>query len=198
MASRKQIVRAVLAGIQKAQNDYSNMAGAWAWEGAEYWITVYVARELWKLEEDRWVTVEGRSNDAMKSAGRYSGRTRHVINNKRIDIILWWGKGNRARAPIEIKKQRASDAVISDMKRIVAALKHSRMEFGIVGYFYSRTRTTRKTAKKYVEDYMNEVYKKAQSEIEANITVSHYKGNISGDEDDAWGAGCLLIQKPRQ
>ena len=145
MATRNQIVDAVLEGIQEAQKDYSRMAGEWVWEGSEYWITVYVARKLWELEGDERVTVEGSSNQAMESAGRSRGRPRPRIKNKRFDIVLWTA-GGIAKTPIEIKNQREPGAIIEDVKRVIAALKGSNMRFGIAGYFYSRARGKRETA----------------------------------------------------
>ena len=191
MATKKQIVNAVLKGIQEAQKDYSRMAGEWVWEGSEYWITVYVARKLWKLVGDERVTVEGSSDQAMESAGRSRGRPRPGTINKRFDIVLWTAAGI-AKAPIEIKNQRSPEAVIEDVEKVIAALKGSNMRFGIAGYFYSRTRGERETATALVENYIRN---RLQYEAEEGIRLSHRSSPIFGDEDNAWVAGCFLIEK---
>ena len=190
MASRGKIVNTVLEGIQEAQNDYFDMASAWAWEGAEYWITVYVARKLWDMEGNGRVTVEGNSNEALKKAGRYRGRPRRVINNKRFDIVLWKANGG-AKAPIEIKNQRDSSSILNDMERISAAIKQSNIKFGIVGYFYSRTRGKRNTAIELVKSYMKTICEKSKDQVEEGVEVRHRSGKICGDENDAWCCGVL-------
>ena len=200
MATRCDLVQCVIKGIEDGQVNYENMSGGcWVWEGAEYWLTVQVALSLWDLLGNGQVTVESRGKDGMEAAGRNRGPRRHIVdNNMRFDIILWH-KNEAARAPIEIKSQQTDkNLIIKDVNRVIAALMGSGMKFGIVGYYFSRTRGEYKSALKRVESYvmdLEERCKDIKDLKKGRIRILPHRSEMYGDEEDAWIAGCFLIEK---
>jgi len=82
---------------------------------------------------------------------------------------------------------------------VLASLTGSGMKFGIVGYYYSKQSTNRKTAKEIVESYVEDVEEKFKEfEDNSRIKISSSCGKTHGDDDDAWIAGCLLIEQKSQ
>ena len=199
MASRQDIVHSLLKGIERAQKSYSKLSGGWVWEAAEYWITTHIALNLGKLLGEGCVTVESNSEEAFESAGKQRGRPYEIVKNKRFDIVLWWRNGS-ARAPIEIKSQTTKAAISKDMNRVIAALKQANMEFGMVGYFYSRARGSSgkgRNAIELVEGYLERISDMC-GKVGEEIKISGYQSEVFGDENDAWVAGCLLIEKKKR
>ena len=200
MASRSDIVQSILKGIERAQKNYCDLSGgSWVWEAAEYWITTHVAMNLGKLLGDGCVTVESNSEIAFASAGKQRGRPYPVVKNKRFDIVLWWRNGS-ARAPIEMKSQTSKEAILRDRDRVIAALKQANMEFGMVGFFYSRARGSSGKgldAIELVDRYLERI-RESSVKVDADVEVKAYQGNVFGDKNDAWTAGCLLIEKRRR
>ena len=196
MATRSDLVQRVLEGIKSGQAKYEEMSGGcWVWEGAEYWLTVHVALSLWDLVGDGQVTVENQSNETMAAAGRRRGRPRIVVDNKRFDIVLWHKNGT-SRAPVEIKSQQIDkNLIIKDVKRVIGAVKQSKMKFGIVGYYFSRTSTKGKTAIERIDSYVEDIEKMCMEIEENRIRVSSHRSESYGDEEYAWIAGCLLIEE---
>ena len=199
MANRRDLVRCVRQGLEWGQDQYEQISGGcWAYEGAEYWLTVHVARRLWELVGDGLVTVEGKTNEAMAAAGRRSGRPPLIVDKKRFDIVIW-NKNGAARAPIEIKSKHSLQGqmgdIIHDTRRIIAALKRSEMKFGIVGYYYSADNGKNKAATERIKSYVKSLKNKCMEYEESSIRISSQLGEIHGDEEYAWIAGCLLIEE---
>ena len=199
MATRRDLFQCVLQGIESGQESYEKMSGGdWAWAGAEYWLTVHVALRLRDLLGDGLITVEGPVRSAMETAGRSRGRPRLIVQgNLRFDIVLWH-KNAAARAPIEIKcQQNDRNLIIKDVNRVIGALKGSGMKFGLVGYYFSRTNGANKTAIARIESYvegLRKMYNKIE-EKEDRIAIKSHLSEINGNKDDAWIAGCLLIEE---
>lgn len=190
----------VIKGIEDAQENYKNMSGGcWAWEGAEYWLTVHVALSLWELIGDGQVTVETRGKDGMEAAGRNRGPRRRIVDNSMKFDILLWHKNEAARAPIEIKSQQTDkNLIIKDVKRVIAALMGSGMKFGIVGYYFSRTRSERKSAMERVESYVVDLEDRCKNIKDVKnkrIRILSRYSKIHGDKEDAWIAGSLLLEE---
>ena len=202
MATRRDLVQCVIEGIEEGQANYENISGGyWAWEGAEYWLTVHVALSLWKLIGDGQVTVETRGKDGMETAGRSRGPRRRIVDNgMRFDILLWH-KNEAARAPIEIKSQQTDKSlIIKDVKRVIAALMGSGMKFGIVGYYFSRTSKTEhaiESVESYVVDLQDRC-KNIRDVKNKRIRILPRCSKMHGDKEDAWIAGSLLIVKMKK
>jgi len=203
MANRRDLVKCVRQGIEYGQERYEQISdGCWVYEGAEYWLTVHVALGLCELVGDGLVTVEGQTNETMATAGRRRGRTPLIIDGKRFDIVLWY-KNGAARAPIEIKMKHSLQGqrkdIINDAKRVIAALKRSEINFGIVGYYYSADKAEIKAATKRVKSFVKglttECKKYEEQTEERSIRISSHLGKIHGDKEYAWIAGCLLIEE---
>ncbi len=192
----KKVPPAILGGIKKAQRDYDKMAGAWMDEGPEYWITTYVAKALWKLCGDDSVVVEGGSKKTLDGAGRKRGRPPFTVGNKRYDIVLYFTSNKqKARAVIEIKAQPPKNAVLSDVDRIVAALRYSELRFGAVGYFWSASDDKCKLARVKVTEHAGNLEEKAVDRAaENNFKATPYR-YVSGDGCHAWLAGCIMVER---
>ena len=191
---RAHISNTIVKGIRKAQADYCQMSGYWASEGPEYWITSYVARALWKQSGDCTVVAEGRSDVTRKEAGPKRGRPSKAVQNKRYDIVLYFSNGN-PRAVIEIKNNQQPDAVLRDVKRVVDALKQSKLRFGAVGYCYAQREGEKKLAKEKVRDYANTICEGAiehAAKDRFKVTLHKY---IKVERDHAWSAGCVLVER---
>ncbi|MDA8010033.1 MAG: hypothetical protein MPK62_06190 [Alphaproteobacteria bacterium] len=193
--AREDVVNAILSGIQKAHKDYYRMSGGlWMWHGPEYWVTTYVAKALWKICGDGTVVAEEGSSKMMKGAGRKQGRPSQIVRGKRFDIALYFANGE-PRAPIEIKNQGSSEGVLKDVKRMLAALRESRLLFGAVAYCYSKEGGKQKNAQEKVKDYGKNLSEKAKSLAAKDGCSAESKICVSGDAADAWLAGCILLER---
>jgi len=71
------------------------------------------------------------------------------------------------------------------------------MEIGALGYYFSansRSPKPRKNAKQKIKDYISNVEKMALSSFKRDFKV-HHRHSIGGNTEDAWAAGCLLIEQ---
>ena len=92
----------------------------------------------------------------------------------------------------------SGNLIIKDVNRVIAALMGSGMKFGIVGYYFSRTRGEYKSALKRVESYvmdLEERCKDIKDLKKGRIRILPHRSEMYGDEEDAWIAGCFLIEK---
>ena len=193
--SRGEVVKAILSGIKKAHKDYVRMSGGrWVWEGPEYWVTTYVAKELWKLCGDGTVVAEESASKMMHHAGIKQG-TSNLARDKRFDIGLYFANGElrtpEPRAPIEIKNQYQPDRVLDDVERVSSALSESGMRFGAVAYYYSAGRKE-VDARKSVETYAQNIRENAESR--AGGCACKSETIVCGNAENAWLAECILIE----
>lgn len=196
--SRGALGKAIIDGIKQAQNDYSRMSGgSWVWEGAEYWITTHVARRLWKIVGDSAVIIEGSSDATLEEAGRRRGRKPNVTKKKRYDIVVYFKTTDTPRAVVEIKRvtQTSRKSPLKDVKRIVAALKSAKLRFGAVGYYFSASGGSGKDAKEKISDYVEMLESEAQALASKRGFSVESMQRTAGDKQDAWVAGCLLIER---
>ena len=193
--TRERLLDAIIQGIKKAQQDYDKMSDTWVWQGSEYWITTYVARALWKVSGDGTVVVEGRSGAVHEEAGkRKKGRPLLLAQNKRYDIVIYY-KNESPRAVIEIKNQQGNARVIDDVKRVIAALKTAQLNFGAVGYYIAKGDDEKQSALKKVREFAKNIEDKA-TELAGAYQFSAYSKEYSSVEDDsAWLAGCIVIER---
>ena len=184
--SREDVVKVILSGIQKAHEDYYRMSGGeWMWCGPEYWVTTYVAKELWELCGDGVVVAEKKlKRTAEKVPGQHSSR---------FDIALRSSQGG-LRAVIEIKKQQQRLNLLGDVERVLAALSESGPRFGVVAYYYSAHRK-KKNAKVAVEEYASKLSKGAKSRAGGYAYSSAPEPIVCGDARNAWLAGCILLER---
>jgi len=192
------IARAIVSGIRNSQETYKDTSGGvWIWEGAEFWVTVCTAKELKKIGQNYYVTVESNIEKIMSASGRAIGRPYDVIRGrKRFDIVLW--KRDCPIAPIEIKCQQSDiNLLMRDLNRVSAAIRQSNMEIGALGYYFSansRSPKSRKNAKQKIKDYISNVEEVARASFDSDFKV-HPPSFIGGNTEDAWAAGCLLIEQ---
>ncbi len=141
----KIITKSILEGIKKAENDYRDWSdGDWLWRAPEYLLTVYVSKQLAKLKYNKFITLENSTKDAIEIAGAKGKGNLHsnIRANGRVDILLWWGKGD-PRAVIEIKNGvYGYKKIEKDVSRICHMLtrksKKSSLQFGVISFYMAR------------------------------------------------------------
>ncbi|MDA7990165.1 MAG: hypothetical protein MPK30_03540 [Gammaproteobacteria bacterium] len=191
--SREDVVKVILSGIQKAHEDYCRMSGGlWMWNGPEYWITTYVAKELWKLYGDGFVVAEANS-DEMRDVEEDPGRT--PVQNMRFDIALYFPK-EIPHAVIEIKNQQQKKNLRGDVERVLTALNEHNLCFGALAYYHSAKNGSRKSAAKIISDYASGLSKESESlALAADRKCSaESKTCIFVEGNGAWLAGCILLE----
>ena len=190
--SREDVVKVILSGIQKAHEDYCRMSGGrWMWCGPEYWITTYVAKELWKLYGDGFVVAEASSDKMTSVTEEDPGRT--PVHNMRFDIALYFPKGT-PHAVIEIKNQQQKANLLEDVDRVLTALSEYGLRFGALAYYYSAHRK-QKDAKKAVEEYAEKLRKKAESHAADRKCSAKSTFRIFVENGDAWLAECIVLER---
>lgn len=194
--SREHALDAILKGIKKANADYYAMSGSWIWDGPEYWITTYVARSLWKKFGDSNVVCEGGSKATLKDAGQKVGRPPLLVMNKRYDIVLYFQNGS-PRAVIEVKNDQPKGEVLKDVKRVVAALNAAKLRFAAVAYYccYSNESEGQKAVREKINGYADRIEDGAAEIVGKKYTTKHSKRYVSVEGNDAWLAGCILIER---
>jgi len=141
----KVVTNAILEGIKKAESDYQEWAdGDWLWRAPEYMLTVYVAKQIANLNYSKYITLENSTKDAMEIAGANvkGGLHAKIRANGRVDILLWWARGD-PRAVIELKNSVYSYRKIKkDVDRISRMLKtkskESSLQFGTISFYMAR------------------------------------------------------------
>lgn len=198
LVKREETAKTIIKGIKSAQREYEKMSEYWLEEGAEYLITVSVARALWKKFGDGTVMVEGSSDEMRKDAGAKKGRPPKSVKGKRYDIVLYFKNGD-PRAVIEIKGREDSRAgLLKDVKRIMDALKASKVRFGAVGFYYSAEDGDQKSAKDKIKYYVGNLDKEVQKMSnygEKKWEVNLIKSTTCDAEECAWLAGCITIER---
>lgn len=202
--SLEKIVSASLKGIVKAQKDYVLWCNEWLWCAPEYLLTVYVAKEIAKLEGSKLLTLENSALAAIKDAGARGPGNLHsdIRENGRFDILLWWANG-APRAVIEIKNQVTNARkIISDVNRIVQVLHRNKeassIDFGAIVFYTSLNDDKNKklTAKEKLEKSMGNIEKSVKNHVGDSCLVSMHSPKIYEDEGSAW-AGVVIILKPK-
>lgn len=198
LVKREETAKTIIKGIKSAHREYEKISDCWLEEGAEYLITVGVAKALWKKFSGHTVVVEGNSDEMREEVGAKRGRTPKSVKNKRYDIILYFKNGG-PRAVIEIKGRKDSRAgLLKDVERIMDALKASKVRFGAVGFYYSAEKGEQKLAEEKIKHYVGNLDKEVQKMSNYGAKkweVNLVKSNITRDDPYAWIAGCITIER---
>ena len=194
------IANACLDGIDKSFKEYEDWSdGWWLWKAPEYLLTVNIAKELWKMEGSKYITLEDNIKETLKNAnaslkGRTSG---YMRSNGRADIILWWGNYT-PRAIIEVKHRVYKfGSYVSDVDRIIEMLKKdSEIQFGIVAFYIQN-----KYAGNVEEKMINRIkvlHEQTRDYIEryaSNLNTTLYKRVIADEDDEnVWASVSILIK----
>ncbi len=203
LVKREETAKTIIKGIKSAQREYEKMSKCWLDHGAEYLITVSVARTLWEKFGDGTVMVEGSSDEMRKDAGAKKGRPPKSVKGKRYDIVLYFKNGD-PRAVIEIKGwQNYKQLLWNDVERIMNALKTSKVRFGALGYYFSAEDGDPKsanstTAEEKLHEYAETLFKgvkKMSRDDKKTWKVREVKSTTYRDEEYAWLAGCITIER---
>ena len=202
--AQETIENKILDALEKSQVDYEKMSGG-NMCNAEYWITTYVARALWKLCGDGTVYLEGNIPDTLECAGRRQGRSNASLENSqsRYDIVLY-KKNEDPRAIIEIKNSLYSGkiktgAIMKDVVRVCDSLNTAKFNFGVVGYAVSREGGKIKEGKTKLKDHAESIEDEAKSIAKEKGLKAEFRRKIKKGNDDeeepAWLVGCIVIER---
>ena len=196
------IIKKTLSGICKAQKDYEVWShGGWVWETYEYFLTVYIAREIMKgvAESERpgsiYLKIEAKVQEVINKAGGVGsgGGSQKGRVSGRADITLLKADGESPRALIEVKKQVESFSNIKDdISRIKTILKNPKnsLEFGLVAFYTSIQRKDSNGAKVRIEKLLEKIETGASDFLGRKYNFKLYY-EVAGNDDDAW-APCVL------
>jgi hypothetical protein len=134
------MLKSIVKAIEKAHGDYEDMSGEWLWTGAEYFLTVGIAKRLKKKKLAHWVTIEtpvesgymsfhaGPRNRAMRSGGRF-------------DIALW-NEEPTITDVIEVKSSVHHSMCRADLERLAAIVKRTKSTRGLFAYYSTEEKAT--------------------------------------------------------
>lgn len=174
-----QIVKAVMHGIKTAQEEYERWTGGalMQMEAPEYLLTVYVARELWRIKRKKYLLLECSPKYVLEKARAMApGPVPKGIREKgRFDIVLYWGNGY-PRAAIELKGWvRGYESIAADMKRLEGVVHRAKdkstLQFALMAYYTCAENSERSTAEAQLDKWILKVEAKAQNAIGARTTT---------------------------
>ncbi len=171
--AKEDILKACVKGIKKSFAEYLEWSyNEWLWNAPEYLLTVNIAKELWKIQNDaKYITLEDNVKNTLKIAdAKIKGSLKlSVRGDGRSDIVFWWGKGT-PRGIIEVKNAVYQKKDIQeDLNRIYGILeKKSDIEFGITTFYIDRhyergnakEMMKKRIEKEFLDKIKNEVSKK--------------------------------------
>ena len=196
----ERVARALVRGIQRAQGDYEEWSTEWLWNAPEYLLTVYAARELAKVADSSFITLEHSAGGAIHDAGaRGRGSLKAAIREKgRFDILLWRPDGT-PRAPIEVKCQVTRYRQIeSDVERVLAAIGRSRatssIAFGAIKFFTAEADGKDFTAAERVSRYVKNVTQAVEESAGENAKVICCSSRPLTRDDWAWSATAIALR----
>lgn len=194
------VVAAALKGIVTAQKEYVAWSNDWLWCAPEYLSTVYVAREIGKLDSPKYITLENSASSAIEEAGAKGRGKLHsaIRSNGRFDILLWWGNG-KPRAPIEVKCQVTNiDKIRADIERIEKVLHRNKtdssMNFGAVVFYTSCRDDKMFSAKEKLSKCLENILNDCKTIIGDSCAVSLKPTKIYVEDDSAWAGAALVLR----
>ncbi len=194
------VVDSCIKGIEYSFKEYEKWSdGWWLWWAPEYLLTVNIAKQIWKIEGPKYLTLEDNVKKTLQNGNaRIKGKlTDHMRPNGRSDIVLWWANLT-PRAFIEVKHRVGNfEKISADIDRIIGILKKdSTIQFGI-STFYMYT-SYKKDIEMNTADAIKNLYSQTKEYIAKDapsLKVSYRYGKIHIDENDAWTAVVLLVKK---
>lgn len=95
--SQKQIIDAILDGIEGAQEVYEEWSGGvWLGYTAEHVISGFIARSIMEIPGSKYLEIEPRSKEIVKaaSANRRGKLAQALRPEGHIDMCLWWANSS--------------------------------------------------------------------------------------------------------
>jgi hypothetical protein len=198
----ERVGRALVRGIEKAQHDYEDWSTDWLWDAPEYLLTVYAARELAKIADSSFITLEHSAREAIHDAGaRGRGKLKAAIRERgRFDILLWRPDGT-PRAPVELKCQVTRYRQIEkDVSRVLAAIGRSRatssIAFGAIAFSTAEVDGKDFTAAERVSRYVENIAQSVEESVAKVARVLRVSSRPVTEDDQAWCATAIVI-KPK-
>ena len=196
-----EVIEKTLSGIVKAQQDYEAWSGGlWLWEGPEYMLTTYIAKEICTIEGSYYLTLESSVKETVVEAGGWGrGRPPQAARRGgRSDITLYWGNGY-PRSVIEVKNQVSDIAKVNkDIIRIKTLLRNRKSKFqcGLIAFYTSRgkKRGDDGGARAKIEEWLENIECGTRDILGAGYRLSRHDIQIKGDDDNAWVASVLHVR----
>lgn len=192
------VIEATLRAIATAQRDYERWSGGdWLWAAPEYMATTAIARALHRLDQVRYVTMEGNVRQAMENAGgNLVGRPNSRLNLEGwFDVVAWNTRGPRGL--IEAKTTVSGYSQLAgDVQKLKTALaKAQDIRWGLVAYFVSLAHGVHKDAKARVVTRTAEIARRATEEMSNESAVTRHTDRVRVTPGGAWTAEELEIRR---
>ena len=197
------IIEASIRGIANAQKDFEAWSGGdWLWRAPEYLSTVYVARELARLDGAKYVVLENSAKLALAEAGATAPGPLHscIRANGRFDLLMFWGNAT-PRVPIELKcyVRKYSD-IAADVQRLEKVVHRGRakstIQFGMVAFFSSTMDSRTWTAAEKVGKWLENIEREAKDKASLPTSMKLHARRVTTVNNSAWTAAALVI-KPK-
>jgi len=194
-----EILDSCIKGIKTSFNEYLEWSeGEWLWNAPEYLLTVNIAKSLWKINKNKFITLEDSVKEIIKTAGAYTKEkeAKRIRAGGRSDIILWWAKGT-PRGIIEVKNSVFNfNHIKDDLERIIGILKKkSDIELGVITFYIDHH--YEKDASKEIEKRINEEFIEKIEKIadkEKLKTTWEYEEIIDEETDAAFAVAIMLYK----
>jgi len=203
--SRDEILEACIDGIKKSFFEYQKWNdGEWLWNAPEYFLTVNIAKSLWKIKKHtKFVSLEDNVRDTLKNANssKASKLKRRARPDGRSDIVFWWG-GGTPRGIIEVKHAIYNKSHLQiDLDRIYELLKKkSDLEFGVTTFYIDTNQKKGNASDKLEERIKKEFIKNIAKETKKKGYKYRwiYEEILSdNDNQDAAYAVAIMICKTK-
>ncbi|AOZ49637.1 hypothetical protein [Chromobacterium vaccinii] len=216
---KSEVVEAICSGIRKADREYGQWTGdEGLGEAPEYLMTCAIARELAKLGDGRFVTLEASVQETLRCARvRFRGRPRRSMRkNGRADIVLWEvpevGQNGVPRSIIEVKNFLAEPGgqLNKDVSRLRDALclsmeSHGELGFGCLAFWIGVNEPKRKqyeSPEAWLRAKSEKLCEAASGLVATDglvVRLAQPKSYLGRYEDGtryAWAPSVLVIERP--
>lgn len=196
------VIKQTLRTIAKAQQEYIKWTDTdWLSDGPEYLATTTIAREVQKLDEVAYVTLENNVRSAIKDAGGTTkGRLKRGFKiDGRFDVAVW--NKQEPRGLFEVKTRVWGYWNLRDdlVKLCTSLNKAKRVRWGLVAYFIACEDSkikSGKSAKEWIEIKTERTAEKAELHAtRLSKRVCRYQSKIQGEGELAWTAEVLEIRR---
>ncbi len=202
--SMNEVVDSTLKAIIDSHEEYIEWSdGEWLWNAPEYLLTVNIAKELNRIDKNKYITLEDNVRKTMDIAKATGAGRMHpdVRENGRFDIVLWWA-GGTPRAVIEVKNSVCTyENIKIDVTRIKEVLNRktdlSDFQFGLIA-FYISINYSKGSGKDELTKQIKNIYESARKELGGDFTIEMHlqKCGIVSENDDT-DTYCAVVFKIR-
>lgn len=179
--------KVIIAGVKKAQKKYEYMADQWLDAAPEAFWQILVGVHI-SEEKNLWVEFEQTEGKMKKTAG-VGVVGRPPKNNRQMFDVIVWRSENKVAAVIEIKRGRAVEPIVNDIKKLRNLLKQKFMR-GATGYVLVYTIWKR--------GYVSTIFEKAAREGRCKLFKPVIGPTRPSQSGWRWGVGLIKIDAKRR